>query len=64
MRSHVNAVPLDAESVLRIGDVLADLPFEAIYSGAWDRDLTSQARVALAESVRRHIDAIGETTTL
>lgn len=63
MHSHVNGAPMD-EWVLRIGDVLADLPFDTIYGGGWDRDLTSQARVALAESVRRHIDAIGETTEL
>ncbi len=61
MRSHVNGVPLDADAVLRIGALMAELPFDVMYGGAWDAVLPNGARGVLARSVRRHIEAIGGT---
>jgi len=64
MRSHANGIPLDTESVLRIGELMADLPFEVMYGSTWDRVIPTNARSVLARSVRRHVDAVGMPTML
>lgn len=64
MRSHANGIPQDTETVIRIGELMADLPFEVMYGGTWDRVVQHNARSVVARSVRRHVDAVGMPTML
>jgi hypothetical protein len=58
MRSYPNLIPLDANSVLRIGDVLERWPFDTIYGSAWDKVISSGGKSALARSVQRYVNAV------
>jgi hypothetical protein len=59
MRSYPNLVPLAADSVRRIANVLAPWPFEPIYGGWWERTIPAGGKGALARSVERYLAAIG-----
>jgi hypothetical protein len=58
MRSYPNLVPLNADTVLRITDILEPWPFEAIYGGWWDRIIPSDAKAVLSRSAQRYVAAI------
>lgn len=64
LRSQVNVIPMDAETVLRIGDTLAELPFDVIYGSTWERVVQPGARATLTRAVRRFVDAVGVSTEL
>ena len=58
MRSYPDLIPLDANSVQHIADVLGPWPFDPIYGAWWDRIIASGGKQAMAYSVRRYIDAV------
>lgn len=64
MRSHMNAMPLDADSVMRIGELMAALPFEVMYGSTWEQVIAAGAKGTIARSVRAYIDAVGLATEL
>jgi glyoxylase-like metal-dependent hydrolase (beta-lactamase superfamily II) len=51
MHSYPNLIPLDAWTVRRIADSLAEWPFETIYGGWWGRVIPSGAKQVMADSV-------------
>ena len=54
--SYPNYVPLAAAEVERIGQRLAALDFDAIYSAFWGRgDIERNAKAAVERSIARHI---------
>jgi glyoxylase-like metal-dependent hydrolase (beta-lactamase superfamily II) len=56
MWSYPNYVPLAAADVKRIGQRLAALDFDAIYSAFWGRgDIVRNAKAAVERSIARHI---------
>jgi hypothetical protein len=59
MRSHANGIPLHTETVLHIGELLAELPFNVMYGNTWDRVIPGDAHLMLDRSVRRYIEALG-----
>jgi glyoxylase-like metal-dependent hydrolase (beta-lactamase superfamily II) len=57
MWSYPNNVPLPAPEVRRIGQRLAALDFDAIYSAFWGRgEIEHDAKAAIERSVARHVD--------
>jgi hypothetical protein len=58
MRSCPNLIPLDANSVRRIGEVLEPWPFETIYGSSWDKVIPASGKSVLAQSVQRYVNAI------
>jgi hypothetical protein len=60
MWSYPNYVPLAAAEVERIGQRLAALDFDAIYSAFWGRgDIVRNAKAAVERSFARHILGAG-----
>ena len=59
MRSVPNHQPLDAGSVRHMASVLADRPFHVIYGGWWDQVVPEGGRFVFAQSVERHLTALG-----
>ena len=55
MRSYPNLIPLPAAEVRRIAASVADLRFDRIYGGWWDRDVRADARAAVARSADRYV---------
>jgi len=64
MRSYMNAVPLDADSVMRIGELMSALPYDVMYGGTWEQVIPAGAKSTVARSVRAYIDAVGLATEL
>jgi len=62
MHSYPNLIPLDAASVRRIADSLAEFPFETIYGGWWERIIPAAAKQVMAKSVTQYINAVTGTT--
>jgi glyoxylase-like metal-dependent hydrolase (beta-lactamase superfamily II) len=58
MRSYPNMIPLPAREVRRIADRVAELTFDRIYGGWWDRVILRDAKDAVARSAERYIAAI------
>jgi glyoxylase-like metal-dependent hydrolase (beta-lactamase superfamily II) len=62
MHSYSNMLPLGAGAVRGIANALAEVPFDTIYGGWWERVIPSNARTVLAESADRYIAAVTDTT--
>jgi hypothetical protein len=58
MYSYPNYIPLNAQSVRRIADVVEPLVFDRIYGAWWDRNVGADAKAAFNASVRRYLAAI------
>jgi len=58
MRSYPNLIPLPAHTVRDIADRVADLAFDRIYGGWWDKVIASDAKAAVARSAARYIAAL------
>ncbi|MGV8853386.1 MAG: hypothetical protein ACOH2L_01960 [Devosia sp.] len=58
MRSYPNMIPLPAREVRRIADRVADLTFDRIYGGWWDKIIASNAKAAVGRSAARYIAAL------
>ena len=59
MRSYPNHIPLPAEAVRRIVDVVMRYPFARIYGGWWDRVVREDAQGAVTRSAERYLRWIG-----
>jgi glyoxylase-like metal-dependent hydrolase (beta-lactamase superfamily II) len=60
MYSYPNLIPLNAAAVRRIAQAIEPFAYDRIYSAWFDRTLANGAREAVARSVARYINAIGE----
>jgi hypothetical protein len=58
MRSYPNLIPLSADAVQRIAEVLAPWPFDGIYGAFWDRVIPTDGKDVLARSVDRYVEAV------
>jgi hypothetical protein len=58
MRSYPNFIPLDRNSVQRIGAAVAPFKFDVLYGHYFDRVIASGAKAVVETSVARYIDAI------
>ena len=58
MRSYPNLIPLPARQVAAMASRVADLPFDRIYGGWWDRVIATDAKGAVARSAERYIRAL------
>jgi hypothetical protein len=59
MYSYPNYIPLDADTVRRIGTALEPYAFEQIYGAWWQRNILHGAKDVVRRSVRRYLRAIG-----
>jgi glyoxylase-like metal-dependent hydrolase (beta-lactamase superfamily II) len=55
MRSYPNYIPLPADEVIRIGEILEPYEFEAVYGGWWDSVIETGGKEALRSSVERYV---------
>ncbi len=55
MTSYPNLIPMSEEKVSRILHSIEPYPFERIYGGWWDRNVTSAAKEAVRRSADRYI---------
>jgi hypothetical protein len=58
MYSYPNYIPLNAQAVRRIADIVEPLAFDRIYGAWWDRNIATDAKAAFNASVRRYLAAI------
>ena len=58
MWSYPNLVPLPGAEVERIAAVVATLEFDRIYGAWWDRVVAADAKVKVARSAARYLDAL------
>jgi hypothetical protein len=58
MYSYPNYIPLNAQAVRRIADVVAPLSFDRLYGAWWGRNVADGAKVAFDASVKRYLEAI------
>jgi glyoxylase-like metal-dependent hydrolase (beta-lactamase superfamily II) len=58
MRSYPNMIPLPAREVRRIANRIAELRFDRMYGGWWDRVIPTGAKQAVARSADRYVDAL------
>lgn len=58
MRSYPNMIPLPARAVSDIAARAAQLTFDRIYGGWWDRIIATNAKAAVARSAERYIRAL------
>jgi len=58
MYSFPNYIPLNANAVLRVADVVTPLSFDRIYGAWWGRNVADRAKSAFEVSVRRYLSAI------
>lgn len=58
MYSYPNYIPLNAQAVRRIADIVEPLVFERIYGAWWGRNIATDAKAAFNTSVRRYLAAI------
>ena len=58
MYSYPNYIPLNAQAVRRIADIVEPLVFERIYGAWWGRNIATDAKAAFNASVRRYLAAI------
>jgi glyoxylase-like metal-dependent hydrolase (beta-lactamase superfamily II)/DNA-directed RNA polymerase subunit RPC12/RpoP len=59
MYSYPNLIPLPAESIRRIVDVLEPYEFDRIYGAWWDAVVRSDGKAAMRRSAERYLRAIG-----
>jgi glyoxylase-like metal-dependent hydrolase (beta-lactamase superfamily II) len=59
MYSYPNFIPLNGETVRRIGAIMEPLAFDRIYGAFWGRVIASGAKAAARASVARYLSAIG-----
>ena len=59
MYSYPNLVPLPARVVSRIAGRVAELRFDRIYGGWWDRVVDHDGQAAVARSAARYVAALG-----
>lgn len=55
--SYPNRVPLPAANVLRIGEVLASVPYRTLHAAFWDSEIEN-APAVIARSVARYVSAL------
>lgn len=60
MRSYANLIPLDANTVQRMSDLLSPWPFAVMYGSHWDSIIPQGAAGVFARSVQRYLTAIDE----
>ncbi len=60
MRSYANMIPLDANTVQRMSDHLANWPFAVLYGSQWDSVVAEDASGVFARSAQRYMAAIDE----
>jgi hypothetical protein len=58
MRSYPNMIPLPAREVRRIAGRLAELQFDRIYGGWWEKIISAGGKQAVARSAERYIRAL------
>jgi hypothetical protein len=58
MYSYPNLIPLNADAIRRIADVVEPLAFDRIYGAWWGRTIDGDAKAAFNASVRRYLAAI------
>jgi hypothetical protein len=58
MWSYPNLIPLPAHEIRRIRAVLAELHFDRLYGGWWDRVMADGAREKVLRSADRYLRAI------
>ena len=58
MYSYPNYIPLNAQAVRRIADIVEPLAFDRIYGAWWGRNIGTDAKAAFNASVRRYLSAI------
>jgi glyoxylase-like metal-dependent hydrolase (beta-lactamase superfamily II) len=58
MYSYPNYIPLNAQAVRRIAEIIEPLAFDRIYGAWWGRNIATGAKAAFSTSVRRYIAAI------
>jgi hypothetical protein len=58
MYSYPNYIPLNAQAVRRIAEIVEPLAFERIYGAWWGRNIATDAKTAFNTSVRRYLAAI------
>jgi glyoxylase-like metal-dependent hydrolase (beta-lactamase superfamily II) len=63
MYSYPNYIPLDPETVQRVGAAVEPFEFEQIYGGWFGRNVRERAKQAVRYSVRRYVGAIGRQAT-
>ena len=61
MHSYPNLIPLGPTAIRRIASAVAELDFDRIYGGWWDREIMTGAKAAVARSADRYIRLISET---
>ncbi len=60
MRSYPNLIPLPEREVARMAEALAELAFERVYGGWWERTILTDARTKVLRSAERYINAVSE----
>ncbi len=60
MWSYPNLIPLDGETVRRIGERVSDFRFERVYGGWWGRVVVADGPGAVRRSVDRYLERISE----
>lgn len=60
MRSYPNLIPLSGEKVREIAARLEEVPYDRIYGGWFDRNISANAKEAVEQSVQRYLKAIGQ----
>jgi hypothetical protein len=58
MYSYPNLIPLGPAAIMRIADAVAALEFDRIYGAWWDREISSDAKAAVARSADRYLRRI------
>jgi hypothetical protein len=61
MRSYPNLIPLGQTTVQRIVDLIEPFAFDQIYGAWWQANILSDAKGAVARSVKRYLRAISES---
>ncbi len=59
MYSYPNLIPLPARAVQQIVTVLEPFKFDRVYGAWWDNAVESNAKMAVAQSAKRYIAALG-----
>lgn len=60
MQSFPNLIPLSGEKVIGIAHQLQDVAYDRIYGGWFERNILSNAKEAVEQSVHRYLRAIGQ----
>jgi hypothetical protein len=60
MWSYPGLIPLPAGKIKQLAGAVESLEFDRIYGAWWDLHIEKDAKVVLAQSVRRYLAAISE----